>query len=420
MCKERLFGEAAKRRLDHAIHASRAVLASRGEIVEPYDQLLAAVRSRTPILSRRGASRDRPDVNRALVAMALHVADWLRPLESWRPKGGSAWPVLASLAEHLFASFPMPRFLGSVWLDGHGVAERLPQHEWYKQLGRGESVRRIDLPIRLTRAMAHRFLQAPDHFTVTHALRWAQVITLGGSDELVAALLATRLGERLENEADWEDVIRFFVEHPELPAEQVGPIVDFVQQQRFEVRDGVRPDGSFGPVPPPRPDFTLKGRTPAALLRLMAAWHEALGKHVEPEVTWPPAPLKPFQRVERISRPPRAHDPRGQAAPDEEVRVWTISELCSSRELVLDGRQMHHCVATYVRACRFRLSSIWSLQLETRNGRCRLLTIEVQLATRKIVQARRKYNGWPQAAELALMAEWAAREGLVVGEVLPR
>jgi len=423
VCKERLFAEAAKRRLDLSIHASRAALAARGELVEPYDRLLHVVRSRCGILSRRNSSRASPDLNRALEAMALHHADWLREPSSWRPPAGSAWPVLASLAEHLFARFALPRFLASVWLDGNGRVERLPQHDWYKRLGRGESVRRIGLPISLTRAMAHRFAQAPDHFTVIRALRWAQVLTLGGSDDLVSALVATRLGEVLENEDYWAGVIRFFVAHPELPAEQLGPIVDFVQHQRFQARDGVRVDGSYGPIPPPRPDFTLKGRTPSSLLRLVAAWHDELGKSAGPDVSWPPAPLEPFQRIERIPRaqPTRESDRRPAVdEPSEEVRIWSISELCSSRALFLDGRELHHCVATYVQACQQRRSSIWSLQLETRRGRYRQLTIEVHLATRKIVQARRKYNGAPLAIESALLAEWAAREGLIVGEVMRR
>jgi PcfJ-like protein len=453
VCTENCFGEAALRRLDASIHASRSTLAPFDGVVAAYDRLLQVVRSRSVILARRTAHRRRPDVERALAAMALHHADWLRSPEDWQPPAtASEWPVLASLAEQLFARFALPRFLASAWRAGEeageGAVARRPEHEWYKRLGRGESVRRIGLPLPLTRAMAHRFLQAPDHFTMIRALRWAQVLTLGGSDELAVALMPTRLGRCLENEGYWEEVIRFFVQHPELPTEQLGPIVDFVQHQRFATRAGVAPDGSYGWLPPPRPDFTLKGRTPASLLRLVAAWHDVLGTGGEPYLDWPRAPIGELRRIERGPRAESARGPRvenargpraesvrvpraesaqhaesaggGGASPAEEVRIWTISELCSSHALLAEGQAMHHCVRTYVTACRNRHSSIWSLQLETRRGRSRLLTIEVRMPARRIVQARRIYNGWPEPTEAALMAQWAAQEKLVIGDEIRR
>jgi hypothetical protein len=58
--------------------------------------------------------------------------------------------------------------------------------------------------------------------------------------------VGTRLGKVLENEEFWESVLHFFVNHPCLDLAQVGPVVDFLQHQRFEWKEGVSPDGVFG------------------------------------------------------------------------------------------------------------------------------------------------------------------------------
>jgi hypothetical protein len=98
------------------------------------------------------------------------------------------------------------------------------------------------------------------------------------------------------------------------------------------------------------------------------------------------------------------------------MRVWTIRELLTSRELFLEGRVMRHCVATYDVKCAKKVTSIWSMQLENRQGRHRVVTIELDLGNRTICQARKKCNKLPQAAEMEVIAMWAAQEGLRIAE----
>ena len=411
MCKFRPFVAAATRRRDASIHASRALVAPLADVRPAYDRLLLHVRSASDLLARRTSTRsDAPDAELALVALALHHADWLQPVETWRPTAASGWRQLSSLAQHLLARFDMPGFWISAWLESER-GQRTPQQEWYKAVGRGQSLRRIGLPMRITRTLAHRFTQAPHHLTVIAALRWAQTRALGGSDELARALSATRLGHELAHEDFWETVVDFFARHPELDLMHVGPIVDFLHHQKLQATEGITPAGQLGLLPPPQPQLTLKGRTPASLLRLVDAWHGQL-RATGPLVTWPPQPLRPLRHVELIAR--RDDDDRR-----DEARIWTLTELCSSAELDLEGRVMRHCVATYVRACQRGRSSIWSLQLETRNGRQRRLTLELEPQARRIVQLRRRFNCRPDADERAIVAMWAERERLRL-EDLPR
>jgi PcfJ-like protein len=100
------------------------------------------------------------------------------------------------------------------------------------------------------------------------------------------------------------------------------------------------------------------------------------------------------------------------------MRVWTITEILTSRALFLEGQAMRHCVATYKEHCVRRQVSIWSMQVETQRGRQRALTIEVDIPKRAICQVRGKCNRWPSANERAIVERWAAGEGLRVVDAL--
>ena len=73
---------------------------------------------------------------------------------------------------------------------------------------------------------------------------------------------------------------------------------------------------------------------------------------------------------------------------------------------------MRHCVAAYADRCARGLASVWSMRVETGRGCRRVLTIEVDPATRAVRQARGTANRRPRPAEVELLASWAAGEGL--------
>ena len=340
MRREGSFRKTAKRQLDDSIHAGRSLAARHAGALLAYERLLRQVQTQTNLLypsDRAGDNRNL--LNAGLMALALHHADWLRPIETWFPSRQNPWPLFTSLAHHLFALYPVSAFMTSVWFD-LPPGEVLPQHCWYKHLGLGQNIRTASLPLRLTKAMAPLFTQAPHHYTAIAALRWAQVRGLGGCEALARAVVSTRLGRALENEDFWEGVLHFFINHPSLELAQVGPIVDFLQYQKFEWKEGVSQDGVFGKQPPPRPDFTMKGRTVGSILRQVEEWHKQLGHDMsQPTLSWLRSPFKDFRLVE------------GSEALGN-MRVWTITELLTSRALFVEGRAMRHCVATYAERLR--------------------------------------------------------------------
>jgi hypothetical protein len=343
---------------------------------------------------------------RGLLALAGHREDWLRPAHDWRPSGAGALPQFASLAQHLLANYPVPGFMVSVWF-GVRDAEARRRQGWYRHLGLGRNIRTADVPLPMTKRMAHEFCQAPDHYTVDMALRWGQVRGLGGSKELARALVATRLGRSFEHEDFWRTVVHFFVNHPELELAFVGPIVDYLYEQRFVPREDLIEEGELA-IDPPQPNLSMKGRTPRSLLRQLAEWQARLRRLPRVvELRWRRSSIGEFCWVE----------PAGETSPPGERR-WTIRELLSSGDLYREGVAMRHCVArslsSFAQACARRETSIWSMRLERAGRRHRVLTIEVELATRSIRQARRQGDAWPTDKPRGILERWARQEGLTI------
>jgi hypothetical protein len=305
----------------------------------------------------------------------------------------------ASLAAHLLASYPVPACMTAAWFV-RPPGQVHPEQEWYKHLGRGHSLRTAGLPLHLTRAMAHTFGQAPHHYSVKEALRWAQVRGLGGPAALARAVAATRLGREFGHEDFWLTVMQFFVNHPRMDVAHVGPVVDFLHHQRFQTREVFVPGQGNVRQGPPQPDYSMKGRTVASLLRQVSEWHRQLGRDDRtPALSWPRSFIGEYRQVEGTEQ-------------QENLRCWTLRELVTSRELFLEGQALHHCVATYARDCAGRQTTVWSLRVDTGGGPRRVLTVEVDAGRRLIRQARGKANRPPRPAERAVLASWAAREGL--------
>jgi hypothetical protein len=340
-----------------------------------------------------------------LLALACHHADWLRPIEDWKPPGKSPLSQFGSLALHLLSKYPVPMFMTWVWLRGRD-AEAMRHQGWYKHIGLGRNIRTADLPLPYTKMMAHCFTQVPDHLTVEQALRWAQVRGIGGSEGLAHAVSATKIGRSFEHEEFWSTVIQFFVNEPTLDPVHIGPIVDYLNVQKFVPQDFID-EGELGQSRPPQPNLTMKGRTTRSLLRQVEDWHKTL--RLRPKavsVHWDRSDIGDFQYIEN-------------AGSDQDLpRTWTIQELLSTGELYREGLAMQHCVASYVRACAGRASSIWSMRIESELRRQRVMTIEVDLKNRLICQARRRRNARPNGKAREMLERWARQEGLTMAGYL--
>lgn len=336
-----------------------------------------------------------------LAAVARQSQHWIRRPDLWSPRTHNSRRQFTSLLQHCFARWPVPTFMESAWFVNEPETAA-QQQRWYLHLARGESIRTADLPLTYTRRMVHHFLRAPDHLAIDAALRWGQVLALGGTDSLAKAIVASRIGTNFEHDEFWITFIRFFVENPGLHPINVGPLSDFIYHQKFATAQGENAEGEIELQPPPRPEFSMQGRTPDSLRQAMLEWHRSLRVVDLPHAEWNRSTISPLQFIE--------------ATATDDPCEWQTVELLTSAELVDEGRAMQHCVATYVRSCVNQNSTIWSLR-RIRNGRSqRVLTVEISPRRRRIVQAKGRNNAPPKPKHLEVLKQWAAQASLNLAE----
>lgn len=278
---------------------------------------------------------------------------WQRSIFSWRPRTHNAHKQFASLVRHLFAQYDVPLFMDKAWLKDN----RLHQ-TWYKQIGSGKNIRSSEgLPVELTKKAAHHFLLAPESYSIEAAIRYGQILALGGEKRLADAILDTRLTSTFVEDNFWQEVLKFFISNPMLDLVWINPMVDFIWHQKFEDRIEFTEAGVAENIGPPQPKFSMHRRTVHSLIKQINDWHARLGrggKNSE-NVRWHKCGINELRFIEG-------------SADSKNMKVWRIYELLSGVELVDDGRQLKHCVASYIKSCARRSSSIWSMELKTEQG----------------------------------------------------
>lgn len=334
--------------------------------------------------------------------------NWVRSPDLWRIKSHNTYRQFSSILRNLFCLYEMPDFMDKIWLQPN------PRDiSWYFHMGKGLNIRTAeDLPIPFTKKMAHHFCKAPSSYQINEAIRYGQVLSIGGNARLADCLRETRLCREFgtpNSETFWESVIRWFSVQAMFDYTNVGPIIDYVHNQRFvpttEIVDGIAERR-----PPLEPNLTMNGRNPETLLRQVHEWHAQLNRarrgarynayqRQYADLKWAKSTIRDFEFTE------------GQ---DKNKKTWRIQELLTSEELQDEGRQMSHCVSSYAYSCHEGRSTIWSMNKQDRLGRTRELTIEVSMADRKIVQIRGKMNKMPNDQQLIVINRWAQQARLSI------
>lgn len=335
-----------------------------------------------------------------LAALASRHRQWVRDPAEWRRDTHNAERQFAGLARYLMARYPVPRFLDEAWFNDWSAPRR-----WYVAMAQGRSLRRMEMPLPMTRRMLHAFTQAPSDLTIQQALRWSQVRAMGGDERLARLLVQTFLGRRFEHEEFWADVVRFFVGEPGLPAHEYVQIVDYLHHQRFVGGGEAVVNGRLVDLAPPEPNLSMRGRSLRALRRAVVRWHRelyAVGPHCRwsLDTTWDPSGVRGVEQRE------------GSGA---KARVWAVRELLIGRDLFTEGRRMRHCVGTYVGDCVSGRAAIFSMVCSDDTGALEpALTIEVDPKTRRVLQARGRANRMPDAVERRRLQAWASIAGLTI------
>ncbi|NOQ74432.1 MAG: hypothetical protein GQ574_20650 [Crocinitomix sp.] len=318
-----------------------------------------------------------------LIHMTTNHNKFIREIETWEKSSHNPLKQFSSLLRHLFCAYPVPEFLDSAWLESEGKEQR----NWLTAMGVGISIRKLNhVPINMTKKVAHAFGKAPSNLTVSEALRWAQVVGKGGDERLANFILRSRLSRNeFVNEKFWDGAILFMINAGMFDYEKIAEIIDFLIAQRTINRA-----------------YSLKGRTIPSIIRGSDAWHNDQENMRQ----------RGGKLIWTSSNIAEAYYDEGK---DEKQVSYSILELRSTKELLIEGRKMNHCVATYASSCYRKKSAIFSIRKKPAlSNEETLATLEISLQGRRIVQAKARYNKTINNKALTLMKSWAKKENLQI------
>lgn len=365
-----------------------------------YESLFAAIVERSRLLDTENHRKYLP----AIARLMEFRSEWVRDPSAWRVNTHNPRRQFGSLARHLLARFGVREFFDQVWF-----ADQHAHQRWFAHVAQGGNLRKVSgLPIVMTKMMAHHTMtEAPANITLLQAVRYGQARGLGVPKNIAMALLGSRIGNEFfaePEESFWTSVMTFFGQHRMIDPAQIGPIIDYLHHQRFVPAPPALVDGVFVPQPPPHAWLSMKGRDPVALVAQVQAWHRGLMRRSKVgDFGWISCGIAGYDRIEGL--------PGNQ-------RHFRIIELLNTRELFDEGRAMRHCVATYGHSCRHGLKAIYSLKVRSREGEQRLLTVEVMVRNRQIIQARGRFNERCTELDMRILKAWATTARLTFGAYL--
>lgn len=242
------------------------------------------------------------------------------------------------------------------------------------------------------------------------AMRRAQCQVRGGSALLINAIQRSFLGRNFYPKVAaefWDTVIHWFCNHDGMwDRDTIHHILDFINYQRTET-----------------PTFSMKGRTPEALMKATETWQKQLAK-IKGDVN--------SGFYANIGTPFWKRDHKTAVLGTfEDIETWKIVQIRNAKELLREGRDLNHCVYSYNRAVVSGQTAIFSLRYETsrhivqldavlgtptsieinRTEAKPLVTIELNIPSKSIVQARGQSNRGMTYKERDLVREWSNENG---------
>jgi hypothetical protein len=305
---------------------------------------------------------------------------WRNDIYCWKPVSNRGSTQVQELAFYLFCEYQVPEFLYKAFFEQQN---RL-YITWFVHLGLGKRAKYLpNVPISFSQKMAHYFLQAPGNLSIHEALRWAQVRGMNGDTQLANRVAYSWIGSKaFEQEKFWEAFLRIIVDGGMFNHDELTQLIDYVRESKRV-----------------NPEYNLKGRTLQSLLRQSYEWHKQAillrGNQI-----WKSCGIREY-RIER----------------KEECLL--LEELMGSRLLVEEGRIMKHCVGSYIPYCVAGRSAIFSFRRYVQGVLMeRMATVEVNLFSKRIVQAKAKMNGKISAEVMKHLETWANKNGFTVNPYL--
>jgi hypothetical protein len=97
--------------------------------------------------------------------------------------------------------------------------------------------------------------------------------------------------------------------------------------------------------------------------------------------------------------------------------VWGIKQLCTFNELINEGRNMKHCVASYVSSCANGKTAIFHVSGHKKGDKSIIIsnaTVEIRAVNRLIVQIKGKCNSQVDRITLNIIKRWASANSIKI------
>ena len=256
-------------------------------------------------------------------------------------------------------------------------------------------------------------LTTPVDCTFNEAYRRAQLISLGGDDQLFFQLMGSQFGGITNSpkydkkqEDFWISVMKFFIENTMIAPEKISEIIDYIVDQKYTVKRRMV-DGGKMIAEIDQPNFTMKGRTAMSLINHSDDWHTFLrinGKRLKDAVEWEKANIADIKL---------------------ENGEWDyrIIQLHSAKALVDEGNVMKHCVGSYANYCARGICAIFSFRVSNLSKGIYSkseITLEVRLENhRKILtQTKAVRNTQPTAYYMGIVKKWCDANEIQISQYI--
>ncbi|MCK5917776.1 MAG: PcfJ domain-containing protein [Cocleimonas sp.] len=340
---------------------------------------------------------------------------WIRSPLTWHCNGNT------SLLEHLFVRYEKPDFLPKHWLKTATPANL----QWlfvYIAYTQGGSLKQLAKHFSwqvVNQKIWHQLAQCNTQPNAKKAVLYTEVMRLGGCEAHYDLLVNNEaycidlLNPANPKDVDfWYSMVNWLTLHQDrLFGVQASHILKWARHQytEFSKEDKC---------------FSMIGRSFEKVLRDSVEYHAS---QVERRIKM--ARQAETRRLSAIERATEEQGRLGRIAarqatsyPYKNVsyhwksygwewglthknKRWTFIELTSTQSLFDEGEAMEHCVASYSEHCNLQESAIISLRLNKK----RCLTIEIQPASRALVQVSGFANRSATQNEMAIIRQWLGK-----------
>jgi len=314
--------------------------------------------------------------------ICLFAPFWKREPVTWDGEGGEV-----GLLRHLFARYDVPWFLYPSWMQvSEFHSSQLKWLNWFILIGQGGSLKKAATFFDWKITGKHQGLlnKAPADTDCVGACLFAEVKRLGGTRRVFDLLMRDNFfiwdptdpkDEHLSDEgyeSFWRETVVWLSKHEATLSDEdsEGALSWAAHEYTESLRQG-------------RGSFSWKGRSVGGALERARGYLQGL---LRPwlDKNWSGHGLNWERKVEGVG-------------------VWAITELTTGEELYEEGKRMRHCVSGYVSQCVSGYAAIFSLRLND----SRRITIQINPASKKVVQARGVCNRAANSDERAILALWS-------------